>query len=207
MKIIPQSGFSLVEVLVAISILLLAVVGPMAIISRATTSTTFATEQATAFFLAQEGLEIVQYLRDSRVLKHFEYQYNQSGAVPTPMSEFETTYSQCLNGAVCGVHIDTLYPVDVHRYSCSGNSVTNCRLYIDQESTNSSRPVYRHVDSLPTTLTASPYTRTIRIERVPATGAVREYKVISTVTWRSGNQISDQRVELVTYLTNTYGLN
>jgi prepilin-type N-terminal cleavage/methylation domain-containing protein len=56
-KIHQQSGFSLVETLVAISLLLIMIVGPMAISAKTAKSTSFASEQVQAFFLAQEGLD------------------------------------------------------------------------------------------------------------------------------------------------------
>ena len=52
-----QKGFSLVETLVAISILLIVIVGPMTISMSTAKSSSFASEQVQAFFLAQEGLE------------------------------------------------------------------------------------------------------------------------------------------------------
>lgn len=48
------------ETLVAITILLIVVVGPMKIIISASNSTSFSGEQVVAFFLAQEGAEIAQ---------------------------------------------------------------------------------------------------------------------------------------------------
>jgi type II secretory pathway pseudopilin PulG len=62
-------GFSLVETLVATSILLLVVVGPLAISSRTAKSSTFATEQLTAYLLAQEGLELAEKARGDSILQ------------------------------------------------------------------------------------------------------------------------------------------
>jgi len=66
-----QAGFSLVETLVSISILLLVIVGPMTITSRTAKSATFASEQVQAFFLAQEGVELAQKARSDLVLRKF----------------------------------------------------------------------------------------------------------------------------------------
>ncbi|MCA9355357.1 prepilin-type N-terminal cleavage/methylation domain-containing protein, partial [Candidatus Kaiserbacteria bacterium] len=74
-----QEGFSLVETLVAITILLIVVVGPMKIIISASNSTSFSGEQVVAFFLAQEGAEIAQKARDDLVLRKF---------LPTADSEY-----------------------------------------------------------------------------------------------------------------------
>ena len=64
-----QSGFSLVETLVAISILLIVIVGPMTISMQSAKSSSFASEQVQAFFLAQEGLELAEKARDDLLLR------------------------------------------------------------------------------------------------------------------------------------------
>ncbi len=64
-----RSGFTLVETLVAISILLIAVVGPMSAISKSLMQMTIARDQMIAINLAQEGIEAVRQKRDSNVLE------------------------------------------------------------------------------------------------------------------------------------------
>ncbi|NCO61881.1 prepilin-type N-terminal cleavage/methylation domain-containing protein, partial [Candidatus Kaiserbacteria bacterium] len=83
-----QHGFSLVEVLVAITLLLLIVTGPMKIITDANHSTAFASEQVTAFFLAQEGLELAQKGRDDLMLQYFDKQFNNNGNMVNPWAKF-----------------------------------------------------------------------------------------------------------------------
>ena len=51
-----NKGLTLVETLVAISVLLMAVVGPMVIYSKSITNTRYAGDQITAYYLAQEGM-------------------------------------------------------------------------------------------------------------------------------------------------------
>lgn len=199
MILYPQKnrGFSLVEVLVAITILLLVIVGPMQIIARSINSTNFATEQVNAWFLAQEGLELAQKGRDDLVLQNFKFQINPPGE-DTPMSQFLTRYASCIgvNGA-CGLNIadGNIEPSVV---DC--NLVSNCKLYMD---TTNERSSYKHT----ATLVPSLYTRVIKMERFPASGTVREIKVTSTVTWRTGSLIANQKVEAVTYLFNVYDTN
>jgi len=59
-KIQSNKGLTLIETLVAISILLIAVVGPMAIYSRSISDARFAGNQVTAFYLAQEAMEFIK---------------------------------------------------------------------------------------------------------------------------------------------------
>ena len=61
-------GYSLVEVLVAISVLLIALVGPLTIASSGLKRANFAKEQTLAIFLAQEGMEAVVKLREDAAL-------------------------------------------------------------------------------------------------------------------------------------------
>jgi prepilin-type N-terminal cleavage/methylation domain-containing protein len=60
-----NKGFTLVETLVAVAILVIATLGPLAIASQGITSAAYAKDQITAFYLAQEGIEYVRYVRDS----------------------------------------------------------------------------------------------------------------------------------------------
>ncbi len=61
-------GFTLVETLIAISILLVSIVGPLTIASRGLTTASFARDQVTAFYLAQEAAEVVRNKRDNNAL-------------------------------------------------------------------------------------------------------------------------------------------
>lgn len=64
-----NSGFTLIETLVAISLLTVAIVAPMALAAQSLASAYYARDQITAFFLAQEAVEEVRSVRDSQVLQ------------------------------------------------------------------------------------------------------------------------------------------
>lgn len=61
-------GFTLIETLVAISVLLLSLAGPMSIASQSLQSAYYARDQITAFYLAQEAVEYVRAVRDQNYL-------------------------------------------------------------------------------------------------------------------------------------------
>jgi type II secretory pathway pseudopilin PulG len=63
-----EGAFTLVETLVAITVFLLVIIGPMTIASKGLQNAFFANEQTTATFLAQEALESVIRLRDENAL-------------------------------------------------------------------------------------------------------------------------------------------
>jgi prepilin-type N-terminal cleavage/methylation domain-containing protein len=62
------NGYSLIEVLVAVSILLLALVGPMTIAVKGIQGSYYAREQTTALFLAQEGIEAIVAIRNDDMI-------------------------------------------------------------------------------------------------------------------------------------------
>lgn len=62
------AGFTLIETLVAISILLIAIVGPISLIGDALHRSYYAKDEMIAINLAQEGVEAVRRVRDSNML-------------------------------------------------------------------------------------------------------------------------------------------
>jgi type II secretory pathway pseudopilin PulG len=72
----PQgvSGFTLIETLVAISILMMAIVAPMSLAAQSLGAAYYARDQITAFYLAQEAIEVVRSVRDGNILRIAEGQ-------------------------------------------------------------------------------------------------------------------------------------
>ncbi len=195
-----QYGFSLVEVLVAISILLLVMTGPMRVLTQTTNSTTYANQQTVAFFLAQEGLELVQLGRDNLVLGDFKDQIRGESVEPNPWQRFQTDFAACITDE-CGI-IPMNDADGLATTTCSMSNPTDCRLYLST-TTPTTRAKYSYTPGGQIT----PYTRTIRIGIIPNTqdpSRPRGIVATSTVTWRTGNLFTDQQVQLVTYYTNVY---
>ncbi len=197
------TGFTLVETLVAISVLLLVVIGPLTITARTAKSSTFATEQTIAHYIAQEGLEFAQKARDDLLLEHFRLASTTPPLTPlaNPWGQFSNqsgTFAHCYTATGCGLQTNNtgtvLAPVNC---SVSANA---CRIYYSAATTERSR--YRHSPTTNTTI--QPYTRTIRFQRIDNGGVVNEVRVISEVTWRTGSLIAPQRVRLETSLFNVY---
>ena len=79
------SGLTMVETLVAISILTIAVIGPLGIIAQALHTSYYTRDQMTAYYLAQEPLEYVRNLRDNRGLAiTASYNANQDDTIIYP---------------------------------------------------------------------------------------------------------------------------
>ncbi len=64
----PQRGFTLVETLVAITIIALAMVGPLYAVQQSLNASRSARDQLVASSLAQEGIEYVRSVRDRNYL-------------------------------------------------------------------------------------------------------------------------------------------
>lgn len=64
----PHKGFTLIETLVAITVLAIALVGPFTAIQNALMSSYTARDQLIASALAQEGLEYIRSIRDNNYL-------------------------------------------------------------------------------------------------------------------------------------------
>lgn len=63
------SAFTLVEALIAMSILIIGIISSFILVTRALYNTSIIQDRLTASFLAQEGLELVREIRDSNYIK------------------------------------------------------------------------------------------------------------------------------------------
>jgi prepilin-type N-terminal cleavage/methylation domain-containing protein len=66
-----KSGFTLIEALVAITILTLSITGAFSAANSAMRASSIARDQLTASYLAQEGIEYVRMLRDNAYLVRY----------------------------------------------------------------------------------------------------------------------------------------
>lgn len=192
-----QQGFSLVETLVAITILLLVIVGPMTISSQSAKSTSFASEQVIAFFLAQEGAELIQKGRDDLFNLYF-LPLGHPSRLANPWATFTNEsgfYGPCYRPDGCGVEILRTAVGGLQLKDCTGNG---CPLFFDDNVASTLRSRYTYTN-LGVNL-STPYSRVINMKRISA----NEVRIISTVTWRSGNLRDEQSASVETYLFNTY---
>jgi prepilin-type N-terminal cleavage/methylation domain-containing protein len=73
-----MKGFTLVETLVAISLLSFSIVAPMLLTVQSLSSAYYSRDEITAYYLAQEGIEEVHQIRDGQILQIAETS-NSSG--------------------------------------------------------------------------------------------------------------------------------
>jgi prepilin-type N-terminal cleavage/methylation domain-containing protein len=63
-----KRGFTLVEMLVAVLLLMTALAGPLTIASRGLTTSVVAKNQITAYYLAQDAIEYIRFIKESNQL-------------------------------------------------------------------------------------------------------------------------------------------
>ena len=166
-------GFTLIETLIAVTILTFAVSGPLFTASRALVAAEIARDQLTASYLAQEGVEYVRAMRDTEYLAAY-----QTGGV----SVSDTAWSSFLTGSdaasitACRSVTCTLDPSlpmgagsGLSLLPCSGDACTP--LYL-------ANSIYTERSDIPGAR-QTPFTRTIQAIDVSA-GDVR---VVSRVSW------------------------
>lgn len=168
----PMRGFTLVETLVAITVVVTAMVGPLYAVQQSLNASRTAREQLIASSLAQEGVEYVRGIRDNNYLYLFMY----PGSGRSWLFGVDGTGGSvnCIT-ATCAVDPTQLTV-----------SRTILPLYLDPTG------LYNQASSG----TPTPYTRTVQLSAVSAT----EMLVTVTVTWTSKGQ--QRNVVVREYLHN-----
>jgi Tfp pilus assembly protein PilV len=152
-----SAGFTFVETLVAITVLLLAITAPLSIGSEGLTASRVAKHQVTAVYLIQDAIEYIRYVRDTNSLN-------------TTASWLEGL-SECMNGSSCRI--------DTRRDITNTLAVQTCTGSCPVISTNSTSYLYGY----DATWNATVFTRTIEITEAQAGS---EAIVTVQVSWQDG---------------------
>ena len=169
-----NSGFTLVETLVAIAIFTISIIALMAVLANGISDTTYAKTKMTATYLAQEGIEYIRNMRDDYVLYSTMTESDWSGFVA------EVAY-YCKAGSGCGFN-NSISPIPNNQiqnflFKCSGtvpNPLDPCELYKN----------YGNYSVIQNGGTDSGFVRDINMIYMTSTG---EIKIISTVHWKQGS--------------------
>ena len=164
-------GFTLVETMIAVTILTLAIAGPLVTASRAIVAAQIARDQLIANYLAQEGIEYVRAMRDDEYLS--AYQVGGADVSATAWDNFlngsdAASISHCQNSAC-------MFDPSRAMGTGSGLSLTPCSgasctpLYL-------SSGIYTEQSG---NGTMTPFTRTVQAIAVSAS----DERIVSTVSW------------------------
>lgn len=176
-----NKGFTLIEVLVAIFILITAVVVPLTIGSKAFAYSNFVRDQSTASYLVQEAVEYIRLQRDNASLN------------PSPNGawfDFKSTISSCMSDpddsdlGGCRFDVRSSLPSII---SCDGKCPS---MYLDSDGN-----YYTYTDTSGKWFLRSVETR-VEDEGTP----LERVRVDVTILWNT-NSIDERRFEVVEYLT------
>src|SRR3989344_8001432 len=153
-----NKGFTLVEMLVAISIFTISILGMMSVLGSSIANTNYAKRKIIATYLAQEGIEYIRNMRDTYVL------YPANGG----WVNFRAKLSSCNEGNECGINNSALVTDNSFIFKCSGG----CKLYLNNGGYSSSGS------------TDSGFVREIWAKIIDKE---KEIKIFSKVEWTQGS--------------------
>jgi prepilin-type N-terminal cleavage/methylation domain-containing protein len=185
---IRSSGFTLIEALIAIAILMLATTGPLFSASRAMVVAETSRVQLTASYLAQEGIEYVRAVRDNQYLALYP-------PGPTTATAAWTNFvsgfiSSCASPNQCT--LDPTLPMgsgSTNSLQTCGGSMGACTpLYLYGN-------LYHQYNIIPAGAVQTQFVRTIQVTTVSST----DERITSTVAWTfHGNPYSTTVAESLT---------
>jgi prepilin-type N-terminal cleavage/methylation domain-containing protein len=173
-KTISQKGFTLIETMVAISILVLATLGPLTIAAQGLNQALFARDQVTAYYLADEAVEYIRNIRDDN-------------ALALPKQNWLNGLSNCI-GHFCT--IDATNAVSLTNPSSlpqqCPSQTGNCGIPLK---TDDNGTFFYNSSNGGTNQRNSPFTRTITMTPVPSSAGsnANEERIVVTMSWRTAN--------------------
>lgn len=210
-----KKGLTLVETLVAISILTIGVVGPLGVIAQALHTSYYTRDQMTAYYLAQEAVEYVRNLRDNRGI---EITGRSIGGVDVSGDSWtdkvvgtSTELYNSSGGFVSGgtVELNNVNQTPLSRYSLVRyNGDYQFRTYLDTDADYLKVNMDGIYGETTGNTTISPFKREIYFQRVlsnSATGGLisvpQEFVMVVNVYWKSGSSVA--KLTLREYFTNS----
>ncbi len=166
-----KTGFTLVETLVAISILTMSILGTFTAVQKSLQSSTFAKDEITAFYLVQESIEYIRNVRDENGLWSLQQISLGNSGRSWLYGLSSTGVDPCYFGKVCTIDI----PQRV--VSTCGGGAGSCS-YLNQDSTTG---LYGYTSGGNWVQTR--FKREIQFQSISA----NEVQVSVTLSWVSGS--------------------
>lgn len=179
-----NAGLTLIETLVAISLLSVAIMAPMSLTTQSLSSAYYARDQMTAFHLAQEAIESVRAVRDENILSNEPDLLAgiPAGGVPFIIDTRDNEMTECNQGSPAQCPFMRV------------PSVPNDPTFFAYRDISSSEDIY----TTPLGWTDTRFRRTIRAEMLAGTND--EMRVTVVVSWQTGAF----QVRSVTMYANLY---
>lgn len=191
---VRRRGFTLVETMVAVAILMLSVAGPLIVADRAIVAADSAKYQLTASYLAQEGIEYVRAMRDDAYLSAYQTNQSNSPAWWNGSNGFLTSNS---SGSITPC-VSTTCTLDPTLPMGAGNSGNGKAL---EACSGTCAPLYVNASGMYTEQstgnTQTPFTRTIEI--IYSSQTQDNAEVNSSVSWNFHG--TNYSVTIIDYLT------
>jgi Tfp pilus assembly protein PilV len=184
-----RSGLTLVETLVAISILLMSVVGPIVIYARSISDARYAKDKMTAYYLAQEAIELVRFRVGSNLNSGYDWFGNASN--PLDYDLYDCNDSSGPNTDVCTIN-------SLNSKICKPDGTQPCdsNLYI-----NSSGVYYNIPFGVSPTDPISKFSRIVFFNSYATANTQKNGTVVSsTVSWKQSG--TEKKVTLNEYITD-----
>lgn len=174
-----QRGFTMIETLVAVFILMLAITGPLYFVSQSLQSAYYARDQVTAFYLTQESVELIKNIRDTNALTktcdEAQYWLSCNDHVVDDLTACTGPY-----GCVVGLTHDKR----VYVAGCSNDNDSDCVLRENTSSIDDLEFAYSGSSGwAPSRFQKRVY---IEIKNDPPYAGGSEAEVVIRVNWRSG---------------------
>ena len=174
--LLKKQGFSLIETLIAVSILMIAIVGPLSLVQAGLFSSIHQRNQVTATYLAQEAVEYIKNLRDTSFYENYgDY---------TKWLDRPSDQSLITICAGTGCYVD---PHGGLKLTSSSNDV-----FVQSISSTGFLPLMQATSTdgvftygYGTNGTPSIYERVVKLE--PIGGGMDEVKVSVTINWKDNN--------------------
>lgn len=168
MKIFKQkSGFTIIETLVAITILMISIAGPLTIAHKGLLAAIFTRDQVVASYLAQDIIEYLKNMRDNNILRG--------------EADWLRGFGTCTESSPCKADTRAGDPTGTTNNmvaNCDKSSATSCGLYLSSTgygTTGSGTPIYtRYFYVIPKSGGAG------------AAGAGDEAQIVVVVNWKTG---------------------
>ena len=172
----PKRAFTLIETLVAVSIVTFAVAGPLYSAYRSLVATELARDRLTASYLAQEGIEYVRMVRDNKYLAAYN-----AGDTDTAWDDFLDSIP-CTSAVSCT--LDPVLPLGTGLQECPSTGCTP--LYLRDNNGTSNVYTQNSDFGSPVTHVGTSFIRSIYRLNAPALPS--NERIVSRVRWNFHNK-------------------